>query len=80
MAASLPLVGTRVGGIPDLIVEGETGFLCADQNPEALGAALNKLLAADLTALGRAANQRAITQFDWTQIAQQTVAAYESAL
>ncbi len=80
MAASLPLVGTKVGGIPDLIDEGKTGFLCEDQNPEALGDALNKLLSADLATMGKAANERAVQHFDWAKIAKQTVSAYEAVL
>ena len=80
MAASLPLVGTRVGGIPDLIEEGATGFLCADQDPKGLADAINRVLNCDIDAFGRTANKRATEHFDWAQIASQTVAAYETVL
>lgn len=36
MAAGLPVVATRVGGIPDLVVDQETGFLVEPHNPEQL--------------------------------------------
>ena len=36
MAASLPVVATRVGGIPDLVVDRETGILVEPHNPEQL--------------------------------------------
>lgn len=80
MAASLPLVGTRVGGIPDLIVEGKTGLLCDAENPAQLGEAINRLLASDVSAMGEAARERAVQHFDWQEIARQTVTAYESCL
>jgi sugar transferase (PEP-CTERM/EpsH1 system associated) len=40
MACGLPVVSTRVGGIPDLVVEGETGMLVPPRDPQALSAAL----------------------------------------
>jgi len=44
MAARLPVVATRVGGIPELVVEGETGFLVPPGDAAALAAALKRLL------------------------------------
>jgi glycosyltransferase involved in cell wall biosynthesis len=44
MAAGLPVVATRVGGVPELVVEGETGLLVASADPPALAAALQRLL------------------------------------
>ena len=40
MAAGLPVVASRVGGIPDLITDGETGLLISIQDPSALRSAL----------------------------------------
>jgi len=44
MAASLPVVASRVGGIPELVVDGVTGHLVPPADPDALGAALLDLL------------------------------------
>lgn len=44
MAAAKPVVATRVGGLPDLIRDGENGFLVPPRDPPALADALAKLL------------------------------------
>jgi glycosyltransferase involved in cell wall biosynthesis len=44
MAAGLPVVASRVGGNPEVVIEGETGFLCPDDNPDLLAAALLRLM------------------------------------
>lgn len=44
MASGLPVVCTRHSGIPDLITDGETGFLVPENDPEALAVAIAKLM------------------------------------
>jgi glycosyltransferase involved in cell wall biosynthesis len=44
MASGRPVVGSRIGGLPDLIVDGETGVLVAPGDPEALRLASARLL------------------------------------
>ncbi len=44
MASGCIVVSTAVGGVPDLIVEGETGFLAPPQNPGALTEAIERAL------------------------------------
>jgi glycosyltransferase involved in cell wall biosynthesis len=44
MDAGLPVVGTRVGGIPDLIDDGVEGLLVEPRDPDGLGAAIARLL------------------------------------
>jgi glycosyltransferase involved in cell wall biosynthesis len=34
MALGLPIIGTKVGGIPDFLKDGETGLFCQVNNPE----------------------------------------------
>jgi glycosyltransferase involved in cell wall biosynthesis len=43
MAAGLPVVATRVGGIPEAVTDGETGILVPPSDPQALGQALSEL-------------------------------------
>jgi glycosyltransferase involved in cell wall biosynthesis len=44
MAAGLPVVASRVGGLPELVVEGETGLLVTPGEPGELAAAIERLL------------------------------------
>jgi glycosyltransferase involved in cell wall biosynthesis len=45
MAAALPVVATRVGGVPELVVNGKTGFVVPAKDPDAFADALRLLLA-----------------------------------
>lgn len=44
MAAGLPVVATRTGGVPEIVVDGETGTLVEPESPDALAAAIAKLV------------------------------------
>jgi glycosyltransferase involved in cell wall biosynthesis len=44
MMFELPVVATRVGGVPDVVEPGRTGILLADHNPAELAAALEALI------------------------------------
>ena len=78
MLASLPVVATRVSSIPEIVVEGETGLLVPPDDPSALAAAVNRVLAepGDYGAKGRA---RAETEFSVARMTDRTLAVYESA-
>jgi glycosyltransferase involved in cell wall biosynthesis len=43
MTAEVPVVATRVGGIVDVVVDGETGLLIDERSPEQLAAAIHRL-------------------------------------
>jgi glycosyltransferase involved in cell wall biosynthesis len=80
MAAALPLVGTRVGGIPDLITPGYNGFLCDPADDGQLAEQINMLANEDLKKLGANSRKRVEEKFDWTQIARVTEEAYEGTI
>jgi glycosyltransferase involved in cell wall biosynthesis len=65
MMAELPVVATRVGGVPEAVVPGETGMLVPADDEVALADALRALAAdADLRArMGRAGRKRAVDHF-----------------
>lgn len=86
MACGTAVVASNVGGIPEVVVDGETGVLVNyDAADEAtfeadLAAAVNRVAAdKELTQrFGSAGRQRAIDDFSWATIAQQTVDIYRS--
>lgn len=65
MSAGLPIVVTRVGGNPELVVDGESGFLVEPGDADALGERLQRLVdSSELRQeLGRRALQRARSAF-----------------
>jgi glycosyltransferase involved in cell wall biosynthesis len=82
MAHARPVVASAVGGLLDLVVDGETGMLVPPRDAEALRAALERLLAdRELRArLGTAARRRAEELLAWPRVTDATLAAYETAL
>ncbi len=44
MAAGIPVIATPVGGIPDFLVEGETGLFCEVNNPHSIAQKVEKLI------------------------------------
>ena len=75
MACGVSLVGTAVGGIPDLITEGVTGRLVRARDPEALATGIRYLIKNPerSRAFGVAARQKVVSQFSWPQIARRTL-------
>ena len=45
MAAGLPVIASRVGGLPEVVTDGENGLLVPPRDADALAAALTRLLA-----------------------------------
>lgn len=44
LGAAVPTVATNIGGFPDIVIDGETGYLCDAKNPKDLAKKLNKML------------------------------------
>jgi glycosyltransferase involved in cell wall biosynthesis len=65
MAAGLPVVSTQIGGIPEMVVENETGLLVSPNDPSALADAIEKLLVDPALAkkFGQAGCERACALF-----------------
>ena len=88
MACETAVVASRVGGIPEVVADGQTGLL-VDLDPEdpadferRFADAVN-LLAADparAQAMGQAGRARAVTEFGWEAVAARTVELYRSLL
>ena len=78
MACATPVAGSAVGGIPEVVSDGETGLLVPPDDPAALAVALNALVSdpALAAAMGRAGRKRAVAEFGWQAIAAQTAALY----
>jgi alpha-maltose-1-phosphate synthase len=92
MACETPVVASAVGGIPEIVVPGETGLLVAfeaesggsaePRDPEAfsrgLADAVNELMAdpSRREAMGKAARARVLERFSWRRIAEVTLAYY----
>jgi len=82
MAHGRPVVAGAVGGLLDLVVDGETGLLVPPRDAAALRAALERLLAdgALRRRLGAAGRDRARRILSWNAVTDATIAAYREAL
>jgi len=76
MVSGLPVVATNVSSLPELVVDGETGFLVPPDDPAALAAAVERALAQP--ALGEAGRARARQEFSVAAMADRTAALYRS--
>jgi alpha-maltose-1-phosphate synthase len=78
MACGTAVVGSRTGGIPEVVADGETGLLVPPGEPEPLAEALNALIRDPERAavMGQAGRKRAAVEFGWAAIAAQTAALY----
>lgn len=78
MAVGTPVIGARVGGIPELVIDGETGILVEPEDPTALASALEEL-ARDperRRELGTRAREHVAAHFSAEDVARRTVALY----
>jgi len=96
MACETPVVGAAVGGIPEIVVAGETGTLVPfktesatsaeprdpDGYSRALAKAVNELMSDAKTRerMGKAARKRVLEHFSWESIARTTLGFYRELL
>jgi glycosyltransferase involved in cell wall biosynthesis len=80
-SAGKAVVASAVGGLRDLIADGDTGLLIPPGEPAVLAGALRRLLASSelRLRLGEAGRQLAQAQYSWARIAAETERIYEAA-
>jgi starch synthase len=78
MACATAVVASAVGGIPEVVVDGETGFLVPPGDAAAIAARVNELVRDPALArrLGEAGRRRAVERFGWRAAAERTVELY----
>jgi alpha-maltose-1-phosphate synthase len=78
MACGCAVVASAVGGIPEVVAEGETGQLVPPGDERALAAAVNAMIANPAMAaeFGARGRKRAVAEFSWDKIAAQTADLY----
>jgi glycosyltransferase involved in cell wall biosynthesis len=81
MAASVPVVATRVGGTPEIVQHRLTGYLVAPGDVKGMAEAILSLLSAPdrRASVGGAARQRVLSQFTLDRMAAEYVQAYSTA-
>lgn len=82
MAEGKPVVATKVGGIPEVVIDNTTGLLVPAENPQALANAINKLLEdKDLAKrLGNNGKERVHKLFKLDRMVNETIFTYQSVL
>lgn len=72
MASGVPIIGTPVGGIPDFLIDGKTGYLSKVDDPDDLAEKILKVLSADKSDLSKiivSAKKTAEKKYLWENIA-----------
>lgn len=79
MACRVPVVGTNVGGIPDIIKDGHNGLLVPQKDSSALAAAIRRLLAnrEEKERLAQNGYETVLSSFSWKNIGKQYVRLFE---
>jgi alpha-maltose-1-phosphate synthase len=82
MACQTPVVASAVGGIVEVVEDGKTGLLVPPAQPDALAAALTRVLGNPAAAreMGRAGRRRVEEQFSWASVAERTEQVYADAI
>jgi glycosyltransferase involved in cell wall biosynthesis len=81
MACGTPVIGTRLGSLPEVVTEGRTGFLVPPNDVPALRTALSRALAGApaLDALASTCRDEALAKFTWKRVAERCLDAYRAA-
>jgi alpha-1,6-mannosyltransferase len=79
MACGLPVVGTRGGGVAELVCE-QTGVLAQPNSIDSLAEAIDSIYECDMARLGANARRKAADYYDWNQILPQVLRRYGALL
>ena len=79
MRAGLPVIAAGVGGLPEVVADGETGFVISPNSKEALAAALRRMKGADLKRMGNAARKRFESMFTMDRVHRELCEVYDLA-
>lgn len=79
MACGVPVVATPSGGIPEAVVDGETGLLVPPRDSEGVARALMRLASdpPSLRSMGEKGRLRAVERFDWSRLTDDLLAVFE---
>jgi glycosyltransferase involved in cell wall biosynthesis len=82
MACRLPVVATRAGGIPEVVIHEKTGLLCEPEHPETLAKALKTMLSDKerRLAYGLEGRRRVESHFTWAHTARNLAGFYDELL
>ena len=82
MASGKPVVATRVSGIPEVVLENETGILVPSKRADLLARAIIEVLSDSRLAnkMALKARERAVKLFSWEKVAERVLRAYEETL
>jgi glycosyltransferase involved in cell wall biosynthesis len=82
MACARPVIAARTGGLPEVVRDGETGYLVAPGDAGALAEHIGALIddAALRQRLGAAGRAWALEMFTWEKVVERVVECYERAL
>ncbi|HEV2150709.1 MAG TPA: glycosyltransferase family 4 protein [Longimicrobiaceae bacterium] len=78
MGSGKPVIVTRAGSLPELVADGESGFVVPPHDPAALRARTEELVASAALsrAMGEAARERVRALFTWEQVAERGLTLY----
>lgn len=82
MACARPVVGSRFGGIPEVVADGDTGFLAEPENAADFADKIARLLenAALRTRFGQRGRERVLKLLTWDAVTERVLAAYNTVL
>jgi glycosyltransferase involved in cell wall biosynthesis len=82
MACEAPAICTNVASLPEVVDDGETGFVVPPNDPAALGDRLQtlRLHPERVRAMGKAGRERVLERFTWDRVVRRCLEAYEGAL